>query len=163
VIEGAILRPTVATLAIFAIGRLSLAFADPPATPVTPESRSTTGQNSTAEDSTGQKSAAHTVPTTAVTAAETPAVAPSNTTPSSSGERLQERLLRSQGYRLSMVHGEEKYCRREIPLGSHLPTVLHCVTAAEAEEMAREGKEVTERMQRDTSGCLSPAAGGCGH
>ncbi|HWW79230.1 MAG TPA: hypothetical protein VNY82_06520, partial [Steroidobacteraceae bacterium] len=132
----------------------SLAFADPPATPVAPESRSSATPSSTAEDSTGQNSADRTVPTTvAATAAKTPAVAPANPTPSASGERMAEKQLRMEGYKLSMVHGQEKYCRREIPLGSHLPTVVHCVTVAEAEAMVREGREVTERIQRNTVGC----------
>jgi hypothetical protein len=163
------MSPAVAMLAILTTGGLSLAFADPPATPVAPvapvapESRSTPTPNSTSEDSTGQNSAAHTVPATAdATAAKTPAVAPANTTPSPSGERKAEQLLRSQGYKVSMVNGQEKYCRREIPLGSHLATVFHCVTVAEAEAMAREGRETTERIQRNTAGCLNPAQGGCG-
>jgi hypothetical protein len=161
--EDAIMRPAVATLAILTTGGLSLAFADPPATPVAPESRSTTAQNSGAEDSTGQNSAARAAPATAAaTAAETPVVAPAKSTPSASDERLQEQLLRFQGYKLSMVHGEKKYCRREIPLGSHLPTVLRCVTVAEAELMTKEGRETTERIQRDTVGCLNPTQGGCG-
>jgi len=151
--EDAIMRPAVAMLAILATTGLSLAFADPPATPVAPESRSTTAQNTTAEDSTA---------TAAATAAETPAVAPAKSTPSASDERLQEQLLRSQGYKLSMVNGAQKYCRREIPLGSHLPTVFHCVTVAEAQAMAREGRETAERLQRNTPGCLNPALGGCG-
>ena len=92
-----------------------------------------------------------------------PAVAPALPAPSASAEREQERLLRNQGYKLRMVHGEEKYCRREIPLGSHLATVMHCVTVAEAGAMAREGREVTEHIQRSTSGCLLPWLGGCGH
>lgn len=157
------MKPAVAMLAILATGGLSLAFADPPATPVAPESRSTTAQNSTAEDSTGQNSVTHAVPATAAApAGETPAAAPAKPTPSASGERMQEQLLRSQGYKLSMVNGQEKYCRREAPVGSHLPTMLHCVTVAEAEAMAREGREVTERLQRNTSGCLTPGAGSCG-
>jgi hypothetical protein len=165
-IEDAIMRPAAATLAILTTAGLSLAFADPPATPATPvapESRSTPAQNSTAEDSTGQNSAAHAVPETAAApAAETPAVAPAKPTPSASAERLQEQLLRSQGYKLSMVNGQEKYCRREIPLGSHLATVFHCMTVAEAQAMAKEGRETTERIQRSTAGCLNPAQGGCG-
>ncbi len=150
---GAIMRPAVAMLAILTSGALSLAFADPPATPVASESRSTTTPNSTAEDSTGQNSAAHSVPATAATAAKAPAVAPAKPTPSASGERMAEHLLRSQGYKLSMVNGQEKYCRREIALGSHLATVMRCVTVAEAEAMAREGREVTEQLQRSMSSC----------
>lgn len=158
------MRPAVAMLAILTTGGLSLAFADPPATPVAPDSRSTPTPNSTAEDSTGQKSAAPIVPATAAApAATTPAVAPAKSTPSASDEQLQKRLLQSQGYKLSMVNGQEKYCRRETPLGSHLATALHCVTVAEAEAMAREGREVTEHLQRNMSGCLTPGAGGCGN
>ncbi len=157
------MRPAAAMLAILATGGLSLAFADPPAVPVAPESRSTTAPNSTAEDGADQNSAAHTVPATAAApAADTAAVAPVKPAPSTSGERMMEQQLRLQGYKLSMVHGEEKYCRREIPLGSHLATVMHCVTVAEAELMAKEGRETTERIQRNTVGCLGPAAGGCG-
>jgi hypothetical protein len=144
------MRPAVATLAILAAGALSPAFADPPANPV--------------EDSTSQSSAVHAVPATpAVTAAKTPAVAPA--TPSTSAEQVQEqeRLLRNQGYKLRMLQGQEKYCRREIPLGSHLATVMHCVTVAGAEAMAREGRETAERIQRNSVGCLNKALGGCGN
>jgi hypothetical protein len=155
------MRPAVAMLAILTTGGLSLAFADPPATPVAPESRSTTAQSSTAEGSKDQNSAAHTVPATAApTAAETPAAAPATPTATASAEPMAERLLRSQGYKPSMNHGEKLYCRREIPLGSHLPTVLHCVTVAQAEAMAREGREVTEHIQRNTAGCLTTGTGG---
>jgi hypothetical protein len=36
------------------------------------------------------------------------------------------------------------------------------VTVAEAELMAKEGRETAERMQRGTPGCLQPSQGGCG-
>jgi hypothetical protein len=74
-----------------------------------------------------------------------------------------EQQLRLQGYRLSMVRGEEKYCRREAPLGSRLESVMHCMTLAEAEVMVHEGKETTERIQRNQTACLKPAQGGCGN
>jgi len=135
-LEEAIVRPAVAMLAILTAGALSLALADPPAAvPATP----------------------------AVTSAKTPAVAPVQPTPSASGEQVQEQLLRNQGYRRYMVQGEEKFCKREIPVGSHLATVMHCVTIAEAEAMAREGRETAERIQRNASGCLAHALGGCGN
>jgi hypothetical protein len=101
-----------------------------------------------------------------VTPTQTPAAAPAKPAPSTastSDERMLEQQLRLQGYRLSMVRGEEKYCRREAPLGSRLESVMHCVTLAEAEVMVREGKETTERIQRNQTGCLQPAMGGCGH
>ena len=159
------MKPAVATLAMLTAGALSLAFADPPAGPVIPESRNIATQSSTSEDSTSQGSAAHAVPATAaVTPAKTPAVGPAQPTPGPSAAQVQEqeRLLRNQGYKLRMVNGEERYCRRETPLGSHLATVMHCVTIAEAEAMAREGRETAERIQRNTSGCINKSLGGCG-
>jgi len=100
------MRSTVAMLAILTAGGLALAFADPPATPVAAESPSKTAQNSTAEESTGLQSTAHTVPATAAaTAAQAPATAPAKPAPSASNERMQEQLLRFQGYKLTMTAG----------------------------------------------------------
>ena len=157
------MRTAVAVLAIVTIGGASVAFADPPDTPVAPESPDTAAQKGPAEDSTGQNRASHTVPATAATTAtETPAAAPAKPAPSASDEGMQEQLLRFQGYKLSMVRGQEKWCRRETPLGSHLASVMRCLTVEEAQEMAREGRQTTERIQRTTPGCLGVATGGCG-
>jgi len=73
-----------------------------------------------------------------------------------------EQQLRVQGYRLSMVRGQEMYCKREAPLGSRLESVMRCVTLADAEVMAKEGKDTTERLQRFQPGCLTLAQGSCG-
>ena len=54
-----------------------------------------------------------------------------------------------------MMNGEKVFCRREIPMGSHLATTLRCVTVAEAELMAREGQQLTEHLQRTSPGCLA--------
>jgi hypothetical protein len=161
------MRAAVALLAVLA-GGLSVAFAEPPETPATPKPESTAAQSDNAQDSTGQSSATHTVPGPATAAAvQMPAAtpvkpAPSTSAASTSDERMAEQQLRFQGYRPSMVNGEEMYCRREAPLGSRLQSTRHCVTLAEAELMAKEGKETTERLQRNTPGCLMPAQGGCG-
>ncbi len=166
------MRRAVAMLAILTTGGLSLAFADPPATSAAPESRSSTAQNNTAEDSSGQNSASQTAPATAAaTTAETPAdatakptaataaetpVAPANPAPSASDERMQEKLLRDQGYKPYIMNGEKVFCRREIPMGSRLATTLGCLTVAQAELMAREGRELTEHLQHSSPGCLAP-------
>lgn len=168
------MRAAVAMLAILATGALSCVLADPPVEAPAGASPATAPAPSQAAPSREmhEKMATPGVPDPAAaergaqrvaTAAETPAVAPSQPAAGDSDERLQERLLRNQGYRPTMVHGEEKYCRREAPLGSRLATVMHCVTLAEAEEMARDGQDTTERLQRSMLGCLTPAAGGCGH
>ena len=141
------MKPAVLMLAILA-GAPSLAFADPPNPPSAPESPTPAASVPPALS-----------PQTPVTQA--PVVTPPK--PAESKERIAEQQLRQQGYKLTMVRGEEKYCRREAPLGSHLATVMRCVTVAEAEMMAREGREVTEREQRNTTGCIQPSVGGCGH
>lgn len=152
------MRPAVAMLAIFATGALSFAVADPPADP--PAAANPTPAPSPSEAQPSQEAPDKTA---APHAAETSAVAPAKAAASDSDERMQERLLRDQGYKLAMVRGQPKYCRRETPIGSHLASVMHCVTVAEAEMMAKEGRETTERIQRNVSGCLTPSAGGCGH
>jgi len=155
------MRPAVALLAVLT-GGLSIAFADPPETPATPKPESTAAQSANAQ-ATGQNSVAPAAPEPATAAAvQTPAAASVRPAPSASDERMAQQQLRMQGYRPSMVNGEELYCRREAPLGSRLESVRHCVTLAEAELMAKEGKETTERLQRNTPGCLNPAQGGCG-
>jgi hypothetical protein len=157
------MRPAIAILVMLTTGGLSSALADPPATPA-PESRGTTAQNSTSEDSASQNSVSQTAPATAAaTAAGTSATASTNPAPHAPEEPAEEKLLRLQGYRPTMVSGEMLYCRREIPLGSHLPSTLKCVTVAEAKLMAEEGRRTTERIQRNTVACLNPQTGGCGN
>jgi hypothetical protein len=120
-------------LAMLTTGGPALAFADPPAPP----------------------SASATRP-------QSPAVAPAKPAATAPSEGMTERALKLQGYRLSMVNGQEKYCRREAPLGSRLTTLMHCVTLAEAELMAKEGRETTEHIQNNEYGCLTKNMGGCG-
>jgi len=153
------MKPALALLAILTAG-LPLAFADPPDTPANP---SAAQQNASAKDGTSQNGAAQTAPSPpAAAAARTPPAPAATPAPGIPGERMAEQQLRLQGYRLTMVRGQEMYCRREAPLGSRLESTMHCVTVAEAEIMAKEGKETTERLQRNTPGCLTPAMGGCG-
>ena len=145
------MRPAVVMLAVLA-GASSLALADPLPAPEAP-----TPAVSVAPPVSPQTSVVQTPDK------KTPVVTPASPTASEPRERMVEQQLRLQGYRLTMVHGEEKYCRREAPLGSRLTTVMRCVTVDQAEMATREGREVTEREQRNTPACLQPSAGGCGH
>ena len=145
------MKPAVLMLALLASAS-SLAFADPPNPPPAPESPTPAASVPPA--------LSPQTPVAQTPVSEAPVVTPPK--PAAS-ESKAEQQLRLQGYKLTMVRGEEKYCRRETPLGSHLATVMHCVTVEEAEMMAREGREVTEREQRNTPGCLQPSMGGCGH
>lgn len=80
-----------------------------------------------------------------------------NPTPGAPDEPMALKLLRDEGYKPAMRNGEKVYCRREIPLGSRLPTTLKCVTVAEAELMAKEARETAEHVQRNMAGCLTTA------
>lgn len=58
-----------------------------------------------------------------------------------------------------MRNGDRIFCRREVPLGSHLPTVLNCVSAEEAERIAQAARGDTEHSQRRMTSCLMNANG----
>lgn len=139
------------------------AIADPPATPAVPESAATPTQSSSGADTGSHgNNPVQSTPTAGAAQATTAVVAPANPDRTASDEQLTDRQLRSEGYKLAMVRGEERYCRRETPTGSHLSSVLHCVTIAEAQAMAKEAREVTQHIQHNTTGCLM-GAHGCGN
>jgi hypothetical protein len=142
---------TVVMLAILAANGPPVAFADPPAA----------GAPAETQQSNGASQAAAATP--AATAATAPQVATTTPARSASDEPQGEKQLRDQGYKPAMRNGERVFCKREIPMGSHLPTALHCLTVQEAALIAQEGRETTERIQRTTPGCPGGAAGGCGH
>ncbi len=151
---------TVVLLTMLSAGIASLAFADPPIPEVPAPTRSSADQKS--RDDTTQPNP-RTSPGAATPAATTTDSAQVAKPPaSSSDDSKREALLLDQGYKPAMRNGEKVFCKREIPMGSRLPTALHCLTVAEAELIAKEGRETTERIQRNTVGCLSPASGGCG-
>jgi hypothetical protein len=145
------MRYVAGLLAIACAGGLSLALADPPATtPVAPVSSTTPTEITPATPA---------VPATPDTPAVTPAGPPSATPAAStaaSNEVQLEKQLRVQGYSAQMHNGERTFCRREVPVGSHLPTVLNCVTADEAERIAKNARGDLEKVQHKMSGgtCL---------
>lgn len=94
-------------------------------------------------------------------AAQTPADA--KPAPSAPTQSAMEQQLRREGYKATLVKGETMYCRREAPPGSRLASTVHCVTVAEAELIAKEARETTERLQRGMEGCLTKAMHGCGN
>jgi hypothetical protein len=154
------MKTVAAILTLLMTGVLSVVSADP-AAPATPASPAPAAQSSPAENSNDQSSAKP-VSAPAATAENPAATAAKPVASSAPKERAEEQLLRNQGYKPTMVNGEEMYCRREAPLGSRLGSTVHCVTVQEAELIAKEGREVTERIQRTTPGCLGPSMGGCG-
>lgn len=151
---------SVVMLTILSAGIGSLACADPPVPEVPAQTRSSAAQRS--RDDTTQPNSSTSAGATTPAATTTDSAQVAKPAASSSGDSKREALLRDQGYKPAMRNGEKVFCKREIPMGSHLPTALHCLTVAEAELIAKEGRETTERIQRNTVGCLSPASGGCG-
>jgi len=150
-----IMRLAVAIVALLATVGLTVAFADPPPTPVVPASQGTTVPSSTAENGNGQSSAARTASATApASATESSAAAPAKPAPSANNDEADDKQLLKQGYRARVVRGEKVYCKREVPTGSNLP-VTRCVSAEAAKQMAEEGRELAERIQRLGGGCLS--------
>jgi hypothetical protein len=146
------MRCVAGLLAIACAGGLSLAVADPPATtPVAPIPSTTPMQIAPASPAVSA-----TADSPAVTPAEAPSVTPASTMAASNEVQI-ERQLRAQGYAPQMHNGDKVFCRRETPLGSHLPTVLNCVTAAEAERIAKNSRGDLERVQHKMSGgtCLN--------
>ena len=138
-------------LAVVCAGGLSPALADPPATGPTASTPATQVEPaSPALPAT--PNAAPVVPAHAVPATPAAPAAASHT------EQL-EKQLRVQGYSPQMRNGDRVFCRREVPLGSHLPTVLNCVTADEAERIAQAAKGDIEHSQRRMTSCLMNANG----
>lgn len=151
---------TVVMLTMLTAGIAALAFADPPAPEVPAQTRSSADQKSRDDTTQPNSSAPAAATTPAATTADRAQVA--KPAASSSDDSKREALLLDQGYKPAMRNGEKVFCKREIPMGSRLPTALHCLTVAEAELIAQEGRETTERIQRNTVGCLGAASGGCG-
>jgi hypothetical protein len=58
-----------------------------------------------------------------------------------------------------MHNGDKVFCRREVPLGSHLATVLKCVTAPEAERIAKNARGDIEKVQHKMNGCIMSGIG----
>jgi len=85
--------------------------------------------------------------------------APAAAAPSATARKLDEaqveKELRAQGYLPQMRNGEKIFCRRESVRGSRLPGPLVCMSADQAETMARETQRDTERMQQRSGSCLS--------
>jgi hypothetical protein len=140
--------------AILASVELPVALADPPSTSgAAPESQSTTAESSTGQSNPAQAAPAQPAATVAASPPETRAAAPATPAPSASGESLQKKQLRAQGYLPRMINGEKLYCRPEIPTGSRLANKLNCQTAAEADVTARDARSITEHLQK-SPGCI---------
>jgi hypothetical protein len=149
------MRSAIAILAVLVIpGGFSLALADPPAPPVSPDSPSSAARSSAGEDGARQDGVPQTA-TAATSATAPPAAVAAKPAPKASEEKSDERVLRDEGYRPQMKNGEVLWCRREVPLGTRLTTQLKCITVEESKLIAEEGRRTAERIQRGQGGCLA--------
>jgi hypothetical protein len=57
-----------------------------------------------------------------------------------------DKRLRNEGYKPAVMNGTTYYCRYQTEVGSHLAT-RSCATPEDLERIARDSKEVTEKMQ----------------
>ncbi len=126
------MRFAVGVLLCLNAGAVSLALADPPATPQT--------------TSTAAPAAAASADAAATPAASAPAAAAE--TPAKATVEAFEKQLLSQGYKPEMRHGVKFYCRREPMLGSRLNEAKHCGTIEELKVSVQETREAVEKIQR---------------
>jgi len=59
-----------------------------------------------------------------------------------------EKNLLSQGYKMRLIDGEKRFCRKETVLGSNLERTV-CTTPAQVAESQRTGRDITEQIQRN--------------
>ena len=132
------MRFSVGVLTCLGVGAMSLALADPPATPP--------AQSAVAEPA----AAAATPPAPATTApAPAPAAAP-QTAPTAfapAAPDAEEKRLLAMGYKMQMRNGEKVFCRREPVLGSRLEGKLICGTPQDLITRAEQNRENVERAQ----------------
>jgi len=94
------------------------------------------------------------VPSSIATASQTnsssaPKPAPASATANKSEElTATEKDLLSQGYKLRIIDGEKRFCRRQTVLGSNLERTV-CTTAAREREARDNAREITDRIQRN--------------
>jgi hypothetical protein len=120
-------------LACLGAGVLSLALADPPATPAAaPASAPTAASPATAA--------------TAATTAATPAPAAKAAAAPEMGQI--ERHFRAEGYSVRMKDGDKLYCKREDVLGTRLSGSVKCYTAEALKAREDADQQSAENAQR---------------
>jgi hypothetical protein len=124
------MRFAVGVLLCFNAGAVSLALADPVATPPA------------AAPAAAASSASATAPAAVAPAAATATV------PAKPALNPDEKLLISRGYKLEMHGGQKLFCRREQVLGSRLGEQKHCGTADQLKVNQQESRDATEKIQR---------------
>jgi hypothetical protein len=143
------MRLVVCVLACVGAGGMSLALADPPATPTAPPA--TTQAPAATPATPAQPAAAASTPSTPAKAASSDAVVVQG---AAEEDNLEKHFL-AEGYKMEMHHGEKYFCRREEELGSRLGGQKYCSTAQQLDANEREAKAAVQRgnsQQNNVSG-----------
>ena len=128
------MRFAVAVLLCLNAAAVSLALADPAATPPA--------------DTTAAAPAAAASPANATAPATRAPAATTATVPAKPPLDPDEKLLISEGYKLEMRNGKKVFCRREQVLGSRLGEEKHCATLEQLKVLQQESKEAVDKIQR---------------
>jgi hypothetical protein len=127
----------VALLGLLGICGISVALADPPASP------STTAPAAT------PASAATSTPVASANAAAAGAKPATNAaTDAAAAAASEERSLLAAGYKPEMRNGTKVWCRREAELGSRLGGQKVCGTPAELKLVVQQNKDLVEQIQK---------------
>jgi hypothetical protein len=145
------MRLVVYVLACAAIGAMSVALADPPATPAA--AATTTSQAPATNPATPSQSASSTsAPSEAAKGAKTS----SDVVVESTAEldSLEKHFI-AEGYKMEMHHGEKLFCRREEETGSHLGGQKVCNSAVQLQANERDARRALDKssmQQNNPSG-----------
>lgn len=138
-LRGQIMRLVVCVLACVGAGGMSLALADPPATPTaSPATQAPAATPATP----AQPAAAASTPSAPAKAAKDP---DSVVVQSAAEESNLEKHFLAEGYKVEMHHGEKYFCRREEELGSRLGGQKTCSTVQQLDANEREAKAAFQR------------------
>jgi hypothetical protein len=125
------MRLVVCTLGVLGASAISLALADPPATPAAAPAATR---------------APATSPAAPAAASSTSAPAAAKDTSASEVDNLDKHFL-SEGYKIEMHGGTKLFCRREEELGSRLGGQKVCSTAQQLQATEREAQAAYQRGQ----------------
>jgi len=147
------MRLTLKVLACISTGVMGVALAADPPAAATAET-----QSAAAGPAADTPTPAADAPTPAADAPVTQPPPKEASTPAQSAgvpsEAQVEKILRAQGYTPTMRNGERVFCRREVPIGSHLASHLNCLTAEEALVLTRDAQNNTMHHQHNSSACM---------
>ena len=121
-------RPIAALLALISAGSVSVAFADPPATP--------------------EATPAAAAPVASATSAPAASAAPANAAPAKETDAALEKRLTNSGYKARMRNGTKVWCKREAELGSHLGGQEVCGTPEELRMVVQQNQDAAKSVQR---------------